>query len=45
VCDHEDTADGVGEDELVEGVIKTKNKKVNAFLTKCVNTYNTAVSY
>jgi hypothetical protein len=45
VCDNNDNADDVGEDELVEGVIETKNKKENDFFKKWVNNYNNVVSY
>jgi hypothetical protein len=31
VCDNNDNADDVGEDEVVEGVIETNNKKENRF--------------
>jgi hypothetical protein len=45
VCDNNDNADGVGEEEVVEAVIETNNKKENSFFKKWVNTYNDAVSY
>jgi hypothetical protein len=45
VCGNNDNADDVGEDEVVEAVIETNNKKENAFLTKWVNNYNDVVSY
>jgi hypothetical protein len=45
VCDNEDNADAVGEDEVLEGVIETNKKKVNAFLTKWVKNYNDIMSY
>jgi hypothetical protein len=45
VCDNNDNADDVGEDEVVEGVIETNNKKENRHFKKWVNNYNDVVSY
>jgi hypothetical protein len=45
VCGNNENAADVGEDEVVEGVIETNNKKDNDFLTKWVNNYSDAVSY
>jgi hypothetical protein len=45
VCAHEDNPDNVGEEKAGEGVIETKDKKVNAFLTKWVHNYNDVMSY
>jgi hypothetical protein len=43
VCGNNDKADDVGEDEVVEGVIETNNKKENVFFMKWVNNYNDVV--
>jgi hypothetical protein len=45
VCDNNDNADNVGEDEVVEGVIETNNNKEIFFKNKWVNNYNDVVSY
>jgi hypothetical protein len=45
VCDNNNNADDVGEDEVVEGVIETNIKKETSFFKKWVNNYNDAVSY